>query len=96
MNFLPLFVTADKGLFAKEGMESRSFPRSAMALIRRTDSGSVQFTISTPNRLLTSYEQGKPLLAIMNMTNRNAIDRVCERRLLTKSANRSIRRPIKN
>jgi hypothetical protein len=57
-------------------MESRSFPRSAMALIRRTDNGSVQFTISTPNRLLTSYEQDKPLLAIMNMANRNAIDRV--------------------
>jgi ABC-type nitrate/sulfonate/bicarbonate transport system substrate-binding protein len=36
--------------------------------------GSVQFTVSTPNRLMTSYEQGKPLLAIMNMANRNAID----------------------
>jgi NitT/TauT family transport system substrate-binding protein len=75
MNFLPLFVAADKGMFAKEGFEVEILPTSGDgpdvdALI----AGSVQFTISTPNRLLTSYEQGKPLLAIMNMANRNAID----------------------
>ena len=75
MNFLPLFVAADKGMFAKEGFEVEIIPTSGDgpdvdALI----AGSVQFTVSTPNRLLTSYEQGKPLLAIMNMANRNAID----------------------
>ena len=75
MNFLPLFVAADKGLFAKEGFEVEIISTSGDgpdvdALI----AGSVQFTVSTPNRLLTSYEQGKPLLAIMNMANRNAID----------------------
>jgi NitT/TauT family transport system substrate-binding protein len=75
MNFLPLFVAADKGLFAKEGFDVEIIPTSGDgpdvdALI----TGSVQFTISTPNRLLTSFEQGKPLLAIMNMANRNAID----------------------
>jgi NitT/TauT family transport system substrate-binding protein len=75
MNFLPLFVAADKGMFAREGMQVEIISTSGDgpdvdALI----AGSVQFTISTPNRLLTSYEQGKPLLAIMNMANRNAID----------------------
>jgi NitT/TauT family transport system substrate-binding protein len=75
MNFLPLFVAADKGMFGKEGFEVEIISTSGDgpdvdALI----AGSVQFTVSTPNRLLTSYEQGKPLLAIMNMANRNAID----------------------
>ena len=75
MNFMPLFVAADKGMFAKEGFEVEIISTSGDgpdvdALI----AGSVQFTISTPNRLLASYEQGKPLLAIMNMANRNAID----------------------
>ncbi|MGH9420135.1 MAG: ABC transporter substrate-binding protein [Thermoanaerobaculia bacterium] len=75
MNFLPLFVAADKGYFGKEGLEVEIISTSGDgpdvdALI----AGSVQFTVSTANRLLTSYEQGKPLLAIMNMANRNAID----------------------
>jgi NitT/TauT family transport system substrate-binding protein len=85
MNFLPLFVAADKGLFAKEGMDVEIVSTSGDgpdvdALI----AGSVQFTISTPNRLLTSYEQGKPLLAIMNMANRNAIDCVIRKEIADK------------
>ena len=85
MNFLPLFVAADKGLFAKEGMDVEIISTSGDgpdvdALI----AGSVQFTISTPNRLLTSYEQGKPLLAIMNMANRNAIDCVMRKDIADK------------
>jgi len=81
MNFLPLFVAADNGMFAKEGFEVEIIPTSGDgpdvdALI----AGSVQFTISTPNRLLTSFEQGKPLLAIMNMANRNAIDCVMNKK----------------
>jgi NitT/TauT family transport system substrate-binding protein len=85
MNFLPLFVAADKGLFAKEGFEVEIISTSGDgpdvdALI----AGSVQFTVSTPNRLLTSYEQGKPLLAIMNMANRNAIDCVMNKNTASK------------
>jgi sulfonate transport system substrate-binding protein len=85
MNFLPLFVAADKGLFAKEGFEVEIISTSGDgpdvdALI----AGSVQFTVSTPNRLLTSYEQGKPLLAIMNMANRNAIDCVMNKDVATR------------
>src|SRR5687768_5972592 len=75
MNFLPLLFAADKGHFAKEGLEVEIIPTSGDgpdvdALI----AGSVQFTVSTPNRLLTSHEQGKPLMALMNLANRNAID----------------------
>src|SRR5258708_9342349 len=75
MNVLPLLIAADKGMFAKEGIEVEIISTNGDgpdvdALI----AGSVQFTISTPNRLLMSYEQGKSLLAIMNMANRNAID----------------------
>ncbi len=63
MNFMPLFVAADKGMFAKEGFEVEIISTSGDgpdvdALI----AGSVQFTISTPNRLLTSYEQGSHFL----------------------------------
>jgi NitT/TauT family transport system substrate-binding protein len=75
MNFLPLFVAADKGMFAKEGLEVEIIPTSGDGPdIDALIAGSVQFTISTPNRLLTSYEQGKPLLAIMNVANRMGID----------------------
>src|SRR5215475_7310176 len=73
--FYPLYVARDHGDFAKHGLDVEIITTSGDgpdvdALI----AGSVQFTVSTPNRLLTSYEQGKPLLAIMNMANRNAID----------------------
>ncbi len=75
MNFLPLFVAADKGFFAKEGFEVEIIPTSGDGPdIDALIAGSVQFTISTPNRLLTSFEQGKPLLAIMNIANRMSID----------------------
>lgn len=75
MNFLPLFAAVDKGHFAKEGIEAEIIITSGDgpdvdALI----AGSVDFTVSTANRLLMSYEQGKPLLAIMNLANRNAVD----------------------
>jgi len=75
MNFLPLFITADKGLFAKEGLEAEIISTSGDGPdIDALIAGSVQFTISTPNRLLTSYAQGKPLLAVMNVANRMVID----------------------
>ena len=75
MNFLPLFVAADRGIFAREGMEVEIISTSGDGPdIDALIAGSVQFTISTPNRLLTSYSQGKPLLAVMNVANRMAID----------------------
>jgi NitT/TauT family transport system substrate-binding protein len=75
MNFLPLFVAADKGMFAKQGLEVEIIQTSGDGPdIDALIAGSVQFTISTPNRLFTSYQQGKPLLAIMNVANRMAID----------------------
>jgi NitT/TauT family transport system substrate-binding protein len=75
MNFLPLFVAADKGMFAKEGIEVEIISTSGDGPdIDALIAGSVQFTISTPNRLLTSFAQGKPLLAVMNVANRMAID----------------------
>jgi len=75
MNFLPLLVAADKGIFAKENLSVEIIPTSGDGPdIDALIAGSAQFTISTPNRLLTSYEQGKPLLAILNIANRNAID----------------------
>ncbi len=85
MNFLPLLVASDKGMFAKEGFEVEITPTAGDgpdvdALI----AGSAQFTVSTPNRLLMSYEQGKPLLAIMNMANRNAIDCVINKQTAAK------------
>ena len=85
MNFLPLFVAADKGMFAKEKLSVEIIPTSGDGPdIDALIAGSVQFTISTPNRLLTSYEQGKPLLAIMNIANRNAIDCVMNKDTATK------------
>lgn len=75
MNFLPLFVAADKGMFAKEGLEVEIISTSGDGPdIDALIAGSVQFAISTPNRLLTSFAQGKPLLAVMNVANRMAID----------------------
>jgi NitT/TauT family transport system substrate-binding protein len=85
MNVLPLFVAADKGMFAKEGMDVEIISTSGDGPdIDALISGSVQFTISTPNRLLTSYEQGKPLLAVMNVANRNAIDCVMRKDVAAK------------
>ena len=37
-------------------------------------SGSAQFAISTPNRLFTAFEQGKPLKAVGMLARRMAID----------------------
>ena len=37
-------------------------------------SGSVQFAVSTPNRLFTAFEQGKPLKAVMMLAKRMSIE----------------------
>ena len=75
LTFYPLYVGRDRGLFAKQGLDVEIIQTSGDgpdvdALI----SGSVEFTVSTPNRLFMAYEQGKPLLAVANLGNRMAIE----------------------
>ncbi len=72
--FYPIFVAQDKGYFAEEGIEMEVISTQGDgpdvdALI----AGSVQFTASTPNRLMTAFEQGKPLLAVMSVSNKMGI-----------------------
>jgi len=72
--FLPLFVAADEGIFKSRNIEMEIVATNGDgpdvdALI----SGSVEFTVSTPNRLLTAYQQGKPLLAAMSIMDRMGI-----------------------
>lgn len=72
--FYPIYVAQDKGYFANEGIEMEVISTQGDgpdvdALI----AGSVQFTASTPNRLLYAYEQGKPLKAVMSMSNKMGI-----------------------
>lgn len=71
----PLFLGQDTGIFAKQGLDVEIVSTNGDgpdvdALI----AGSVEFTVSTPNRLFTSYEQGRPLLAVMAMVTRMAIE----------------------
>ncbi len=73
--YFPLFAGIERGLFAKQGLDVEIISTSGDgpdvdALI----AGSVEFTVSTPNRLMTAYEQGKPLWGIINLANRFAID----------------------
>jgi NitT/TauT family transport system substrate-binding protein len=75
LTFYPLYVARDRGLFAKQGFDVEIIQTSGDgpdvdALI----SGSVEFTVSTPNRLFMASEQGKPLLAVANLGNRMAIE----------------------
>jgi NitT/TauT family transport system substrate-binding protein len=75
LNFYPLYAGIAKGYFAKEGLDLEIIATAGDgpdvdALI----AGSVDFTVSTPNRLMTSHQQGKPLLGIMNVGNRMAMD----------------------
>ncbi len=72
--FYPIYVAQDKGFFAAEGIEMEVISTQGDgpdvdALI----AGSVQFTASTPNRLMTAFEQGKPLKAVMSMSNKMGI-----------------------
>jgi NitT/TauT family transport system substrate-binding protein len=72
--FYPIYVAQDKGFFAEEGIEMEVISTQGDgpdvdALI----AGSVQFTASTPNRLMTAFEQGKPLKAVMSMSNKMGI-----------------------
>jgi NitT/TauT family transport system substrate-binding protein len=75
LTFYPLYVGRDRGYFAKQGLDVEIITTSGDgpdvdALI----SGSVEFTVSTPNRLFMAYEQGRPLLAIANLGNMMGIE----------------------
>ncbi len=75
MIMFPLFQAQDKGFFAKEGLDvdilaTNGDGPDVDALI----SGSVEFTVSTPNRLFTSFEQGRPLVAVMSLSTRMSIE----------------------
>ncbi|MBA2672613.1 ABC transporter substrate-binding protein [Ramlibacter sp.] len=69
--FYSIYVAQDKGLFAAQDIDMEVIATQGDgpdvdALI----SGSVDFTTSTPNRLLTAYAQGRPLKAVMSVVNR--------------------------
>jgi NitT/TauT family transport system substrate-binding protein len=75
MNYYPIFIARDLGYFKDEGIDvevvvTQGDGPDVDALI----AGSVQFAATTPNRLLTAYQGGKPLLGIMTIANRVAIN----------------------
>jgi sulfonate transport system substrate-binding protein len=73
--FYPLYYGQDKGIFAKENMEIEVISTNGDGPdVDAVISNSAQFAISTPNRLFTSFEQGKPLKAIGMLARRMAID----------------------
>jgi putative hydroxymethylpyrimidine transport system substrate-binding protein len=73
--FYPLYYGQEKGIFAKEGLEIEIISTNGDGPdVDAVISGSAQFAISTPNRLFTAYEQGKPLKAIGMLARRMAID----------------------
>jgi NitT/TauT family transport system substrate-binding protein len=73
--FYPLYYGQDKGIFAKEGLDIEVISTNGDGPdVDAVISGSAQFAISTPNRLFTAYEQGKPLKAVGMLARRMAID----------------------
>src|SRR5215470_17929137 len=73
--FYPLHYGQQKGQFAKEGMEVEVIATNGDGPdVDAVISGSVQFAISTPNRLFTAFEQGKPLTAAMMLAKRMGIE----------------------
>jgi NitT/TauT family transport system substrate-binding protein len=75
MAFYPLYYGQDKGFFAKEGMDVEVVSTNGDGPdVDAVLAGSVPFAISTPNRLFTSFEQGRPLKAIAMVANRMSIE----------------------
>src|SRR5579871_3977029 len=73
--FYPLYYGQEHGIFAKENMDIEIISTNGDGPdVDAVISGSAQFSISTPNRLFTSFEQGKPLKAIAMLARRMAID----------------------
>ena len=75
MMFYPLYYGQEKGHFPKEGMDVEVIVTNGDGPdVDAVIASSVQFAVSTPNRMFTSFEQGKPLKAAMMMVNRMAIE----------------------
>jgi NitT/TauT family transport system substrate-binding protein len=75
MMFYPLYYGQEKGHFPKEGMDVEVIVTNGDGPdVDAVISGSVQFAVSTPNRLFTAFEQGKPLKAAMMLAKRMAIE----------------------
>jgi NitT/TauT family transport system substrate-binding protein len=75
MMFYPLYYGQEKGYFPKEGMDVEVIVTNGDGPdVDAVISGSVQFAVSTPNRLFTAFEQGKPLKAAMMLAKRMAIE----------------------
>jgi NitT/TauT family transport system substrate-binding protein len=73
--FYPLYYGQEHGIFAKENMDIEVISTNGDGPdVDAVISGSAQFSISTPNRLFTAFEQGKPLKAIGMLARRMAID----------------------
>ena len=75
MMFYPLYYGQEKGYFPKEGMDVEVIVTNGDGPdVDAVISGSVQFAVSTPNRLFTAFEQGKPLKAVMMLAKRMGIE----------------------
>src|SRR3984957_11593007 len=73
--FYPLYYGQAKGIFAREGLEIEVISTNGDGPdVDAVIAGSAQFAISTPNRLFTAFEQGKPLKAVGMLARRMAID----------------------
>src|SRR5262249_26264821 len=73
--FSPLYYGQDKAISAKEGLDIEVISTNGDGPdVDAVISGSAQFAISTPNRLFTAYEQGKPLKAVGMLARRMSID----------------------
>jgi NitT/TauT family transport system substrate-binding protein len=75
MMFYPLYYGQEKGFFPKEGMDVEVIVTNGDGPdVDAVISGSVQFAVSTPNRLFTAFEQGRPLKAAMMLAKRMSIE----------------------
>jgi NitT/TauT family transport system substrate-binding protein len=73
--FYPLYYGQERGIFAKENMDIEVISTNGDGPdVDAVIAGSAQFAISTPNRLFTAFEQGKPLKAVGMLARRMAID----------------------
>jgi len=75
LSYYSVFVARDKGFFKDQGIDmeivvTQGDGPDVDALI----AGSVQFAATTPNRLLTAYQEGKPLLGALSIFNRIGIN----------------------
>ncbi len=73
--FYPVFVAQDKGFFKKHGLDfeivvTQGDGPDVDALL----AGSVEFTATPPHRLFVAYEQGRKLIGIANLMNKNGIN----------------------